>query len=51
MITGIMLILIELAREEGFDRASGFIAQIISARHQMIANRWKETFGKISYYC
>ena len=34
-------------------RRSGFlnVMQIISARHEMIISKWKETFGEVSFYC
>ncbi len=33
------------------DRQLRYMMQIISARHEMIIDKWKEVFGEISFYC
>ena len=33
------------------ERQLRYMMQIISARHEMIISKWKETFGEISFYC
>ena len=33
------------------ERQLRYMMQIISARHDMIVQKWKETFGEVRFYC